>query len=782
MKYFLLVVVPCFFTLQTANVSSEQFNTNPTQSVTIYWDSSLSMHDKNFEKELIFLDAYFKEIQNTNVRLISFSNSIDINKEYVIAKGNWELLKQTLLAINYEGVALYNLLKPKYDSDINLLFTDGNGVFDKLSLKDNKTTYIISTQSNSNNIVLGQESEITKGAHVNLNRLTVEKGLGVLGIKLSYQLKDISSAKKVIKEKGFVTGNVFGFSGALEGATVRVKDVKKGVTTDRKGSFTIKAKKGDKLTIEFLGKKKGRVVVESSDPLTVFLHENENVLKEVAIRNAEKKVELVNTGYGKVDKKKIGYAIRTISEKEINSGVASTLSDAAAGKIGATQNGNRDLTRVIFRGGQTITGNRFPLIVIDGVLLKRSESNPNTTEPKILVSVSSSSGNRADRFDAAPSPSVANLNKKITPNKNKLLDFIDPNNVANLTILKGLAASNRYGSEGVNGVILITTKTFLKNKLRKKKPNTALAKNNDYKEEVSLINDSNSLKHYNVFKARKSLEEVYALYLTKRESNFKNAPFFIEVSNYVLQWGAKDLALKILLNGVETNPTDVSILKYIAYKVEEEGNYEYAIKIYQKILSIKPREAQSYRDLALVYQKSGAFQKSLDLYNAIFNGTYSFVNFSGIRKSINREMKKLILKNKKTLRLLNTPPRFLNIKKDSIQARIVFEWNANNAEFELQFVNPQKKFFKWNHTQSGSASRMAREQTQGFYTEEFLLDDIGTGEWIINIENMNKNISKPQVVRYTLYKNFGGINETTETKLLVLNNIYKKTMVSKIDF
>jgi len=272
------------------------------------------------------------------------------------------------------------------------------------------------------------------------------------------------------------------------------------------------------------------------------------------------------------------------------------------------------------------------------------------------------------------------------------------------------------------------------------------------------------------------------LYVAKREENSKNASFFIEVSNYVAQWKAKDLALKILLNGIETNARNVSVLKYVAYKAEAEGNYKYAIKIYKKIQVLKPREAQSYRDLALVYQKSGAYQKALDMYNAIFNGKHTVVNFAGLQKSLNSEMKQLVLRHRKELNLFGTPPRFLNLKEGSVQARIVFEWNTNNAEFELQFVNPQKKFFKWNHTRSENASRMEREESQGFYSEEFLLDGIGTGEWIINIESMHKKSANPLVVRYTLYKNYGGSNETSETKLLVLNNIKKKTMVSKINF
>lgn len=746
MKNVVLVLISCFFSFQASFAAIE--NTTATEkTITIYWDASLSMNDKDLDKELVFLDAYFKSIKNVKVRLISFSNSIDVNKEYTIIAANWALLKQQLLETKYEGIALYSLLKPTFDSDINLLFTDGNGIFDKLSLKDHKPTYIISTQPNSNNIRLGVESREAKGDHVNLNQLSIEKGLAVLGVKIAYKInyKNKVRRKKVSKVKGVIIGNVYSFEGVLVGATIRIKNSKKGNVTDINGDFRINAKKGDVLLVSFLGKRTTTISIDSTDDLSIFLYEGENVLKEVTIRAAKKKEELVNTGHGKVAKKKVGYAVRTVDSDRINSGVASTLSDAAGGKLGATKNGIQSLDRTIFRGGNTILGNKFPLIVIDGMPLRRSESNGSY---------------------------------------GKSTDFIDPNNVASMTILKGMAATNRYGSEGVNGVILITTKTSLGGVAKpKKKYNSALVKNNDYKEEVSLMNNSANLRHYAVFKACKNLEEVYVLYLTKRDDNANNAQFFIEVSDYVAQWGDEKLALRIFLNSIETNATDVSILKYIAYKASEKEKHAYALKIYQKILQLKPKEAQSYRDVALAYQKVGKHQRALDVYNGIFNKTYSNVpSFSGVYKSINSEMKQLILKNRSQLDLVGTPSRFLHLKSSSTQARIVFEWNSNDAEFELQFVNPQKKFFKWNHTKSENASRMFKEKEQGFYMEEFLLDGIGTGEWIINIENKTRNMRKPLAVRYTVYKNYGGPNEKIESKILILNTLTKKAMISKIDF
>lgn len=751
MKKLLLLFVGCLIMIQTITANDGNKSAIEKKSITIYWDASLSMNEKDLDKEIVFLDAYFRSIQNAEVRLVAFSNSIDIQKEFLVLDSNWSTLKEQLLSIKYEGVASYGLLTSELDSEINFLFTDGRGVFDKLSLQGNKPTYVISTQSSSDNFVLSAESRKSKGNHINLNRTDVEKALLSLGIKLSFKLgkgkSKLGSNKTKKTVNDHITGNVYSFSGALDGAAVIIKNTKTGVTTDAKGRFSIKAKKGDQLVFSFVGKKSVTVTVESLDELTVFLYEDENVLDEVTVESNKVEKELVDVGYKKVDKKKIGYAVKTIDGDKINSGVASNLSDAIAGKMGATKNGNQDLSRTIFRGGNTILGNKFPLIVIDGLPLKRNNSNSGDQFSKVFS------------------------------------DIVDPNNVAKVTVLRGMAASNRFGSEGVNGVILITTKTSLGGtKAVKKKENTALVKGNDYDENIELGSVTNNLKYYKEFKACKSAEEVYSLYLSKRDKNSLKAEFYVEFSNYMTQWNNDKLALRIFLNAVETNTSNVSVLKYAAYQAEQHKFYSEAIMMYQKIIQLKPKEAQSYRDLAAVYATAGKLQESLDAYNNIYNNAYSQVQFSGLLKSLNSEMKQLVLKNKSKLNTSKTPSRFLNLKAKSVQARLVFEWNTTEAEFELQFVNPQKKFFKWSHTAVENGSRLAKEKQQGFYTEEFLLDGIGTGQWIINLENKSTTGNKPVVVKFTLYKNYGGANEVKTTKLVLLNNLRDKIMISKIDF
>jgi len=124
---------------------------------------------------------------------------------------------------------------------------------------------------------------------------------------------------------------------------------------------------------------------------------------------------------------------------------------------------------------------------------------------------------------------------------------------------------------------------------------------------------------------------------------------------------------------------------------------------------------------------------------------------------------------------------FANIHADYLKAdfkydmRIVFEWNDPSTEFELQFVNPQKKFFKWSHTRFENKERLLDEIKNGYHIEEFIIDDYVSGEWIINIECLSKaDELNPTYLKYTVYRNYGLANETKDIKVIKLDKQLQK--------
>ncbi len=224
-----------------------------------------------------------------------------------------------------------------------------------------------------------------------------------------------------------VKGNVVDQNGEpIIGATVKVANSQTGTVTNFDGDFTISCRDGATLVVSYIGYTSKEVKAEGGKDLQIVLEEEATTLNEVVV-----------TALGiKKDQKKLGYAISSINSDELIKTGASNFASALYGKasgvrIQAAPGGNTSAVSISVRGMSSITGNTQPLIVMDGVPIH----NGNT--------------NNEGYWD----------NQRIR--SNGLID-INPEDIENISILKGAAASALYGSEAANGVVMITTKKAAK--------------------------------------------------------------------------------------------------------------------------------------------------------------------------------------------------------------------------------------------------------------------------------------------------------------------------------
>ncbi|MCF6128228.1 SusC/RagA family TonB-linked outer membrane protein [Flavobacterium sp. AS60] len=200
-----------------------------------------------------------------------------------------------------------------------------------------------------------------------------------------------------------VTGVVSDKTGPLPGANVVVKGTKNSTQTDFDGKFTIKAKAGDVLEASFTGYSKKSVTVGAANSYNVVLSEGVE-LQEVVV-----------VGYGTTTKEAYTGTATKIKVENIEAKTVSNVSQALRGEVAGvnviTGSGAPGADATIrIRGFGSINGNRSPLYVVDGA--------PYSSD----------------------------------------ISAINPEDIANITVLKDAAATSIYGSRGANGVILITTK------------------------------------------------------------------------------------------------------------------------------------------------------------------------------------------------------------------------------------------------------------------------------------------------------------------------------------
>jgi TonB-linked SusC/RagA family outer membrane protein len=240
-----------------------------------------------------------------------------------------------------------------------------------------------------------------------------------LGIFLSLSLG-------LFAQERTITGTVVDGSdnSPLPGVSVLIKGTSTGAITDVSGKYRIIAPaNATTLVFTFVGFTTQEVEIAGRSIVDVSLAQDTKQLEEVVV-----------TAIGIArEKKALGYAVTTVGNELISNRPEADVSRVLQGKVAgvnitSTSGISGSGTNIIIRGYSSATGSNQPLFIVDGVPFNSNTNSQN------------------------------NFNQGGSTTSSRFLD-IDPNNIENVSVLKGLSATVLYGDQGRNGVILITTKS-----------------------------------------------------------------------------------------------------------------------------------------------------------------------------------------------------------------------------------------------------------------------------------------------------------------------------------
>ena len=248
-------------------------------------------------------------------------------------------------------------------------------------------------------------------------------GVSSTGAAYAVAVPEVDATQSTQQQTSTCTGVVKDATGeTVIGASVIVKGTTNGTITGLDGDFSLSGVKvGDIIQISFVGYQTLEVPFKGQ-PINVTLQDDTQKLEEVVV-----------TALGiKKDAKKLGYAVSTVSSEDLTRTGGTTLASGLYGKatgvrIQSAPGGGTSSVSISVRGLSSITGNTQPLIIMDGVPIHNGTANDSDywTSQRI--------------------------------ESNGIVD-INPEDIENISILKGAAASALYGSEAANGVVMITTK------------------------------------------------------------------------------------------------------------------------------------------------------------------------------------------------------------------------------------------------------------------------------------------------------------------------------------
>lgn len=223
-----------------------------------------------------------------------------------------------------------------------------------------------------------------------------------------------------------LSGQVTDESGSpIQGATVVVEGTTTGIFTDEEGRFRLQAPSGsENLTVSYIGYLRQSIPINGQSVINVTLVEDVMSIEEVVV-----------TAVGITrEKKSLGYAVTSVDNEEITKSRSANLVDALAGKVPGVRVSTQSGTpgggvKVLIRGASSLSGTGQPLFVIDGMPVSNSGFNGARSD---IINGGVDAGNRAGD--------------------------INPDDIEDITVLKGASATALYGARARDGAIIITTK------------------------------------------------------------------------------------------------------------------------------------------------------------------------------------------------------------------------------------------------------------------------------------------------------------------------------------
>lgn len=348
----------------------------------------------------------------------------------------------------------------------------------------------------------------------------------------------------------------------IPGVSVFVRGSKKGTTTDLDGKWKLYLSPDDKVSFFFIGMKMITKKVGKNSFLAITLKNNSERLKDVVI-----------TGYQTIDKRELSSSVVTVNAGRLKEGASVDVSNMLQGKIaGLSVLGETSTVgsspKIRIRGISSISGNREPLWVVDGVILE----DPVPISPEELNSLD---------------------NVNLIGNA---ISSINPEDIDRIDVLKDASATAIYGVKAANGVIVITTK---RGEIGKPKVRYSSTFTISERPQYSQINRMNSKERVEVSKE-----------IIERGLSFRNEPAKVAYEGLLYQYNAKIITYQEFL---------------IKTKQLEEQNTDWFDELYRTSVSQKhgltfsgANKKINYYFSANYVDNKGTFKKNkMEQYNAL---------------------------------------------------------------------------------------------------------------------------------------------------------------------
>jgi len=297
-------------------------------------------------------------------------------------------------------------------------------------------------------------------------------------------------------------------------------------------------------------------------------------------------------------------------------------------------------------------------------------------------------------------------------------------------------------------------------------------------------------------------QDQYSVYLKERKS-FKDTPaFYMDCAHHFFHHHGKALGVRILSNILELKLDSSILLRMVAYKLDEQGEYDLSAEIFERVLSLRPDEPQSHRDLALVLEKKGEYQRAVDLLWKVISGPHWDSSFQEIEVTALYELNSLIEKaqgyvnyykrlggkpQKKPRTRIELPYNLdpdIWIHNIDVDLRISMAWDTDNTDMDLHVIEPTKEECYFGHKRTKIGGLCSRDFTRGYGPEEYMVRNAYPGTYVITtnyFSSSQASLTGPTTLLLGLFTNYGRPDQEVQMTTIRLSEAKDNNEIGRID-
>ena len=517
----------------------------------------------------------------------------------------------------------------------------------------------------------------------------------------------------------------------FSGVQVTRKGYSEKTKTDGEGSFTIKVKANDTLDFHKDGYLPKRTIVGNTTLQVVYMRVEPKFEDQRRSKPADGALGM------KKDPNSIVYAYQTVNSEDLNIGRSSNVLEALDSKV----------------SGLILTDKRLP---------------PNAT-PADRAKATKEIQLRGVRFLQSTNSALVVVDG--IPSTYQHFVSLDPTNIESVTILKGANAAVLYGSQAGNGVVMVKTKKSVQTG-RKDTYVPNYSAETFYFKTPKVDLKEKAPDFLGKLEKAASMDEASTIYTNYSPKKNEVTSYYVEGYKFFSSQGQEDKAASILKQLLDSSFTNHFTLRAMAYQLESEGQLEAANLFYNKIFSLQPQDARSYRELALSNYEVGQFENAYNFFNKLYNKDlmekFEVSNYQKVQEVSYNDVGKVLME------LEDYADKNLKIQ---YKLRILVDSNRDDVDINLKLIDPNREI--------SSSDHMKTEMGGNFFSMYGLVEYTNSaaqmGAYYLMADYQNKS-DKPVYLKLTVFKNYGKPEETQEIKVIRLLPKKKEQILSKIEF